>query len=163
MNSFNPSVLTMGTSYFDFNPAPETDTISPKTHGLIPVWGFGTVVASSHPKIHEGERVYGYFAPTRYLLLPVSPSDVNKHAFYVPRPHLPAGVLPDPKFWNLIDLYLQIVARIIKYFVALLIRSIHQLPWLKTLQCFIARFSGLRTGAKIGSFLQSTEVVHHRS
>jgi hypothetical protein len=65
--------------------------VSPRTHGLIPVWGFGTIVKSSHPKLQEGERVYGYLAPTRYLLLPVSSNDVNKFAFYVPRPHLPAG------------------------------------------------------------------------
>ncbi|KAH9478709.1 hypothetical protein JR316_0009169 [Psilocybe cubensis] len=82
--------------YFDFHPAPESDDgkSSSKTHGLIPVWGFGTVVKSSHPKIKNGERVYGYLAPTRYLLLPVSPSDVNKFAFYVPRPHLPADRRP---------------------------------------------------------------------
>ncbi|KAK7048949.1 hypothetical protein R3P38DRAFT_2872203 [Favolaschia claudopus] len=71
-------------SNYDFHPAPDSGNVSPKTHGLVPVWGFGTVVASSHPKINSGERVYGYLAPCRYLLVPVSPSDVNKHAFYVP-------------------------------------------------------------------------------
>ncbi|KAF7348090.1 hypothetical protein MSAN_01761600 [Mycena sanguinolenta] len=80
--------------YYDFHPAPEAKNVSPKTHGVVPVWGFGTIVTSSHPKIVPGERVYGYFAPTRYLLVPVSPSDVNKHAFYVPRPHLPADRRP---------------------------------------------------------------------
>ncbi|KAJ7312985.1 hypothetical protein DFH08DRAFT_896371 [Mycena albidolilacea] len=80
--------------YYDFHPAPETGDVSPKTHGLVPVWGFGTIVASSHPKILPGERIYGYLAPSRYLLVPVSPSDVNRHAFYVPRPHLPADRRP---------------------------------------------------------------------
>jgi hypothetical protein len=56
------------------------------------VWGFGTIIASSHSKILPGERIYGYLAPSRYILVPISPSDVNKHAFYVPRPHLPAGM-----------------------------------------------------------------------
>jgi len=79
-------------SYFDFIPAPEAGSVSPNTHGLVPVWGFGTVVTSTHPKIYVGERVYGYLAPSRYLLIPVSPSDVNKYAFYVPRLHLPAGM-----------------------------------------------------------------------
>ena len=65
--------------------------MSPKTHGLIPVWGFGTITKSSHPDIQVGERVYGYFAPTRYLLVALSPSEVNKSSFYVSRPHLPAG------------------------------------------------------------------------
>ncbi|KAJ3486962.1 hypothetical protein NLJ89_g11759 [Agrocybe chaxingu] len=84
--------------YFDFHPAPKASdgSTGPETHGLIPVWGFGTVVVSSHPKIQEGERVYGYFAPTRYLLLQVAPADVNKYSFYVPRPHLP----PDRRPYN---------------------------------------------------------------
>ncbi|KII87808.1 hypothetical protein PLICRDRAFT_54851 [Plicaturopsis crispa FD-325 SS-3] len=80
--------------YYEVHPAPTAAGVSPKTHGLIPVWGFGTVVASTHPKIIPGERVYGYLAPTRYLLLPVSPADVNIHSFYVPRPHLPADRRP---------------------------------------------------------------------
>ncbi|KAJ7194225.1 hypothetical protein GGX14DRAFT_586804 [Mycena pura] len=80
--------------YFDFHYAPEAGNVSAKSHGLVPVWGFGTIVASSHPKISPGEHVYGYFAPSRYLLVPVSPSDVNRHAFYVPRPHLPADRRP---------------------------------------------------------------------
>ncbi|KAH7926170.1 hypothetical protein BV22DRAFT_1111900 [Leucogyrophana mollusca] len=80
--------------YFDFHPAPTVGDVSAQTHGVIPVWGFGTVVTSTHAKIASGERVYGYFAPTRYLLLPVSPSDVNKFAFFVPRPHLPADRRP---------------------------------------------------------------------
>ncbi|KAF7317060.1 hypothetical protein HMN09_00440600 [Mycena chlorophos] len=82
--------------YFDFHSAPQSAKTSPETHGLVPVWGFGTIVASSHPKIAIGERIYGYLAPCRYLLCPVSPSDVNRHAFYVPRPHLPAGIALHP-------------------------------------------------------------------
>lgn len=78
--------------YFDFHPAPCADTVSPETHGVIPVWGFGTIIESSHPRIQRGERVYGYFAPAKYLLVPVSASDVNRHNFYIPRPHLPAGM-----------------------------------------------------------------------
>ncbi|PBK67363.1 hypothetical protein ARMSODRAFT_937901 [Armillaria solidipes] len=80
--------------YFDFHPTPEHGEVSPKSHGIVPVWGFATVVASKHPKVVVGERVYGYLAPTRYLLLPVSPSDVNKFAFYISRPHLPADYRP---------------------------------------------------------------------
>ena len=54
-------------SYFDFHPAPTAGGVSPKTHGLFPVWGFGDIVASNHPVAKVGERVYGYFAPARYL------------------------------------------------------------------------------------------------
>jgi hypothetical protein len=93
-SSFNDD-SSLFNRYFDFHPVPEVGAVSSKTHGLIPVWGFGTVIVSAHPKIHEGERVYGYFAPTRYLLVPVSSDDVNKYAFYVPRPHLPAGMFAD--------------------------------------------------------------------
>lgn len=80
--------------YFDFHAAPESKDVSPRTHGLVPVWGFGTVVASSLPQIRVGEKVYGYLAPARYLLLPVTPSSINKYFFYVPRPHLPADRRP---------------------------------------------------------------------
>ncbi|KAG2154153.1 uncharacterized protein EDB93DRAFT_1132941 [Suillus bovinus] len=81
--------------YFEFHHAPEAEGASSKTHGVTPVWGFGTIIKSTHPKVHTGERVYGYFAPARYLLLSVSP-DVNKYAFFVPRPHLP----PDRRPYN---------------------------------------------------------------
>ena len=77
--------------YFEFHAAPTAKGVSAETHGVVPVWGFGTVIKSTHTRIHDGERVYGYLAPTRYLLLTVSPSDVNKFTFAVPRPHLPAG------------------------------------------------------------------------
>ncbi|KAF5310656.1 hypothetical protein D9619_007951 [Psilocybe cf. subviscida] len=82
--------------YFDFHSAPDSanDGVSSKTHGVIPVWGFGTVVQSAHTKVREGERLYGYFAPARYLLLPISSTDANKYAIYVPRPHLPADRRP---------------------------------------------------------------------
>ena len=79
--------------YFDFHAAPTTTEppVSPETHGVIPVWGFGMVEASTHPDIKVGERVYGYFAPTRYLLLPIATTEVSAYSCFVPRPHLPAG------------------------------------------------------------------------
>lgn len=67
--------------YFEFNYPPTVREVSKKTHGLIPVWGFADVIESTHSGIQVGERVYGYFAPTRYLLLPVSPDDINKYYF----------------------------------------------------------------------------------
>lgn len=81
--------------YFDFHEAPEAPEsgVSPSTHGVTPVWGFGTVIASTHLAIHVGERVYGYFAPTRFLIFSISPSDVNQFAFAVSRPHLPEGIV----------------------------------------------------------------------
>ncbi|KAI9569907.1 hypothetical protein HD554DRAFT_2088536 [Boletus coccyginus] len=82
--------------YFDFHEAPEApeSNVSPNTHGVTPVWGFGTVVASTLLAIHTGERVFGYFAPTRFLALSISPQDVNRYAFVVSRPHLPEDRRP---------------------------------------------------------------------
>ncbi|KAK7441043.1 hypothetical protein VKT23_016827 [Stygiomarasmius scandens] len=82
--------------YFDFHAPPNEGGISAKTHGVVPVWGFGTVIATSHPNVHVGERLYGYLAPTRYLLVEIDPKDGNKHAIYVPRPHFP----PDRRLYN---------------------------------------------------------------
>jgi hypothetical protein len=92
--------------YFDFHEAPEGPGVSPSTHGVTPVWGFGTVVATSTlPVVLLGERVYGYFAPTRFLVFPVSPSDVNRYTFAVSRPHLPEGIIMPSS--NLVLFFLQ--------------------------------------------------------
>ncbi len=42
-------------NYWRFYPAGE------EGWGVIPVWGFATVVESTHPEVPVGERVYGYF------------------------------------------------------------------------------------------------------
>ncbi len=49
---------------------------APKGFGSIPVWGFGDVVASRHPGIAEGERLFGYFPMATHLL--IEASDVSK-------------------------------------------------------------------------------------
>ena len=39
--------------------------------GIVPVWGFGTVMASLHPDVELGERLYGYWPMgTQAVLLP---------------------------------------------------------------------------------------------
>lgn len=43
--------FTMG--YWGFFPADEG-------YGIVPVWGFATVVASNHADIKAGEKVFGY-------------------------------------------------------------------------------------------------------
>lgn len=80
--------------YFEFHPAPKTATTSPESHGIIPVWGFATVILSSIDSIKPGERVYGYLGMSKYILVPVDPRSINIHNFYVPRPHLPADRRP---------------------------------------------------------------------
>jgi hypothetical protein len=42
---------------------------APKDFGNIPVWGFGEVIASKHPNIAEGERLFGYFPMATHLVI----------------------------------------------------------------------------------------------
>jgi len=37
--------------------------------GLVPVWGFATVVQSLHPDVAVGERLYGFFPPASHAVL----------------------------------------------------------------------------------------------
>ncbi|HEY0299965.1 MAG TPA: DUF2855 family protein, partial [Rhizomicrobium sp.] len=41
--------------YWNFFPAPE------ESYGIIPVWGFGTVIASEAAGLAVGDRFYGYY------------------------------------------------------------------------------------------------------
>src|SRR5205085_9527602 len=45
--------------------------------GNIPVWGYGDVIASKHPGIGKGERLFGYFPMATHLL--IEAGDVGKH------------------------------------------------------------------------------------
>ena len=46
--------------------------------GIVPVWGFGEIVASNNPDIHIGERSYGYFPLANFLkMLPIRVSDTR--------------------------------------------------------------------------------------
>jgi NADPH:quinone reductase-like Zn-dependent oxidoreductase len=46
--------------------------------GVIPVWGFGSVVQSSHPGVAVGERLYGYWPMgTQAILAPVKLTDAS--------------------------------------------------------------------------------------
>ena len=42
---------------------------APRDFGNIPVWGFGEVMASKHPDVVEGERLFGYFPMATHLLI----------------------------------------------------------------------------------------------
>lgn len=59
--------------YWDFFPA------SRDGYGRIPVWGFAEVVASSHPQVAVGERVYGYLPMSTHVM--VQPGKVNAGGF----------------------------------------------------------------------------------
>jgi len=49
---------------------------TPENFGNIPVWGFGEVIASKHPGIFEGERLFGYFPMATHLV--IEAADVSK-------------------------------------------------------------------------------------
>jgi hypothetical protein len=49
---------------------------APKDFGNIPVWGFGEVIASKHPTITVGERLFGYFPMATHLV--IEAADVSK-------------------------------------------------------------------------------------
>jgi hypothetical protein len=59
--------------YWDFFPAAR------EGYGRIPVWGFAEVVASSHPEVAAGERVYGYLPMSTHVM--VEPGKVNAGGF----------------------------------------------------------------------------------
>jgi Protein of unknown function (DUF2855) len=49
---------------------------APKDFGNIPAWGFGEVIASKHPAVGEGERLFGYFPMATHLV--IEAGDVSK-------------------------------------------------------------------------------------
>jgi Protein of unknown function (DUF2855) len=53
--------------------------------GCIPVWGFGTVVQSSHAGVAVGERLYGYWPFATHTLL--SPGKLTEAGFADMAPH----------------------------------------------------------------------------
>jgi hypothetical protein len=68
-NNIAYAVLGDQLKYWQLFPAPET-------FGNIPVWGFGEVVASRHPGIAAGERLFGYFPMATHLV--IEAADVSK-------------------------------------------------------------------------------------
>jgi hypothetical protein len=68
-NNITYAVLGDQLKYWQLFPAPEN-------FGNIPVWGFGEVIASKHPAISEGERLFGYFPMATHLV--IEAADVSK-------------------------------------------------------------------------------------
>jgi len=64
---------------------------APDGYGNIPVWGFGEVIASQHPGIAVGERLFGYFPMATHLVLEAG--DVSKRGLRDAAPHR-RGVAP---------------------------------------------------------------------
>jgi hypothetical protein len=53
--------------------------------GVIPVWGFASVVQSLNPQVAVGERFYGYWPTASHAVL--MPDKVNAHGFIDAAPH----------------------------------------------------------------------------
>jgi Protein of unknown function (DUF2855) len=68
-NNITYAVLGDQLKYWQLFPAPDH-------FGNIPVWGFGNVIASRHPGITVGERLFGYFPMTTHLV--IEAADVSK-------------------------------------------------------------------------------------
>ncbi len=68
-NNITYAVLGDQLKYWQLFPALEN-------FGNIPVWGFGEVVASRHPGIAIGERLFGYFPMATHLVMEAA--DVSK-------------------------------------------------------------------------------------
>ncbi|MEO1136947.1 MAG: DUF2855 family protein [Pseudomonadota bacterium] len=48
--------------------------------GIIPVWGFADIVASKHPDVPVGDRIYGYFPMASHLVM--TPKKVSAVRFF---------------------------------------------------------------------------------
>lgn len=68
-NNITYAVLGDEMKYWQFFPAPAG-------FGNIPVWGFGEVIASKHPGVAVGERLFGYFPMATHLV--IEAADVSK-------------------------------------------------------------------------------------
>ncbi len=60
--------------YWDFFPAGQ------EGQGIVPVWGFGDVVQTSHPDVAVGERLYGYFPMAQTVVL--APDRLSPEGFF---------------------------------------------------------------------------------
>ena len=71
-NNITYALLGDRFNYWKFFPADSHN-------GIIPTWGYGTVVQSTMAEISEGERLYGYFPMATELI--VKPERINKYGF----------------------------------------------------------------------------------
>ncbi len=72
-NNITYAVIGDGFGYWNFFPTGEADW------GIVPVWGFASVVASEHADLRVGERIYGYLPMASHLV--VEPGNVSAAGF----------------------------------------------------------------------------------
>ena len=68
-NNITYGVAGDAIGYWQFFPAEDP-------WGCIPVWGFGEVIASAHPEVPVGERLYGYYPMSTHLA--IRPENVSR-------------------------------------------------------------------------------------
>ncbi|GGM54906.1 DUF2855 family protein [Dactylosporangium sucinum] len=78
-NNVTYGVLGDAFRYWEFFPAGDPG------RGLVPVWGFAEVAASTVDGVPEGRRYYGYLPPASHLV--VRPDRVEEHRFRDAGPH----------------------------------------------------------------------------
>lgn len=71
-NNITYAVTGFQLKYWNFFPAENN-------WGIIPCWGFATVIQSKNEAIREGEQVYGYFPMAKYLK--INAGKINDHSF----------------------------------------------------------------------------------
>lgn len=72
-NTITYGTATDSLGYWNFFPVPEDG------FGRIPAWGFADIIASAHPDISVGARVYGYMPMSTHVL--VKPGEVSARGF----------------------------------------------------------------------------------
>jgi hypothetical protein len=92
-NNVTYAVLGDAMRYWDFFPAPPDLGGNPgRGLGLVPLWGFATVEASTVAGVEAGQRVYGYLPSASHLV--VRPVRVGPTGFRDGSPH--RAELPSP-------------------------------------------------------------------
>lgn len=72
-NNITYATIGDGFGYWNFFPTGE------EGWGIVPVWGFATVLESSHSEISVGERLYGYLPMASHLV--VAPTNISGGGF----------------------------------------------------------------------------------
>jgi len=78
-NNITYAAFGRAMSYWQFFPSGEDGW------GIVPVWGFASVVQSQHPGVAVGERLYGYWPMASHAVL--QPDRLNPSGFNDAAPH----------------------------------------------------------------------------
>ena len=81
-NNITYAVVGDMIGYWKFFPAVGPDAAE---EGVIPVWGYGTIVASDIDVLPVGERLFGYLPTATYITL--QPSSISPHQLFDATPH----------------------------------------------------------------------------